>query len=139
LQVSLEGGRDAAFEASAAYDAIAVLEARARAWHERRQRAILEAANPNLLESLLPAEEAGRRGAEAIREVRRHGFMYFMCTTVELQIRIAKFDPEIKQGRLRAPRLMLPLCRLGQLLRPSLPMRSRSRLPQRPSSESSLA
>ena len=46
LQVTAEGGLEAAFEAPNVYTAVDALAARARAAVERRQRLLIEAADP---------------------------------------------------------------------------------------------
>ncbi|EFN52695.1 expressed protein [Chlorella variabilis] len=58
-QVTAEGGAEAAYEAPNIYSAIDALAARARAAAERRQRTLLEAADPMVQDSLLSPEEAG--------------------------------------------------------------------------------
>ena len=68
MQVTAEGGQDAAMEAPFIYAAIDALAARAMAWAERRQRMIL-ASHPEDYSLLSPGEAASAASA-AVKEVR---------------------------------------------------------------------
>ncbi|KAL4420636.1 hypothetical protein ABPG75_010292 [Micractinium tetrahymenae] len=66
-QVTAEGGLEAAYEAPNLYSAIDALAARARAAAERRQRLLLEAADPMAQDALLSPEEVGAQAAAAVK------------------------------------------------------------------------
>lgn len=65
VQVTTEGGLDAAYEAPNVYAAMDALAGRARAWAERRQRLLVERGEGG---GLAP-EEAGRAAAAVIKQV----------------------------------------------------------------------
>ena len=67
MQVTAEGGQDAAMEAPAIYAAIDALAARAMAWAERRQRMLLDAQPED--PSLPSPAEAASAASMAIKEV----------------------------------------------------------------------
>ena len=74
LQVTTEGGYDAAMEAPYIYAAVDALAVRAGKWAERRQRLLLEASPDDLA---VPTPEAAAAAAiAAVKEVRLHAFEF---------------------------------------------------------------
>lgn len=69
LQVTAEGGVDAAMEAPYIYAALDALAARAAAWAEHRQRSLISAAPQGAPASMLLPEAVGRQAAEVVRQV----------------------------------------------------------------------
>ena len=69
LQVTAEGGIDAAQEAPYIYAALDALAARAAAWAEHRQRNLISAAPQGAAASMLLPEAVGRQAAEVVRQV----------------------------------------------------------------------
>lgn len=80
MQVTAEGGRDAAMEAPFIYAAIDALAARAMAWAERRQRMILESHPED--GSLLSPGEAALAASAAVKEVRAAREFHPACMLV---------------------------------------------------------
>ena len=69
LQVTAEGGTDAAQEAPYIYAALDALAARAAAWADHRQRNLISAAPQGAADSMLLPEAVGRQAAEVVRQV----------------------------------------------------------------------
>ena len=75
-QVAAEGGLDAPREVDALYRSLDALERRARAWAERRQQLLLDAADPIAAGKLPSAQEAGAAAAAIVSAVR-----WYCCVT----------------------------------------------------------
>lgn len=82
-QVTAEGGCDAAREVDALYRSLEALERRARAWAERRQQLLLDAADPIAAGKLPSAQEAGAAAAAVVAAVCCiDGWSAILCMTV---------------------------------------------------------
>eukprot|EP00884_Botryococcus_braunii_P023287 jgi/Botrbrau1/9642/Bobra.0131s0019.2 len=69
VQVTSEGGMEAAMEAPYVYAALDALAARAASWAERRQRHLVDASSPSLAATLQDPHEAGAAMAAAVKKV----------------------------------------------------------------------
>jgi hypothetical protein len=75
VQVTAEGGLEAAMEAPYVYKALDSLALRAASWAERAQRHQLDSSPPSLAASLPDPQEAGAAMAAAVKKVRRFTFV----------------------------------------------------------------